>query len=470
MQRQFSRRSLFLGAGTLRAQTALQGKLTGNVILPGDTDYESARRIFSLNPRTARRPQMILRCSAADDAVRAVRFAREKQLDLAVRSGGHDLLGASICDGMVVDLSPMKRIRMNREAGSIRVEAGVRAAELNAATQAAGLAVPLGCHPAVGVAGLTLGGGLGWLLGKHGATCDSLLGADIVMADGKMLHASAAENADLFWALRGGGGNFGIVTALEYRLHPVSQVFGGVIGYRTPIDKFLHFYCAFMKDAPAELAIELNMLLNDPPTIIAMVCWSGAAAEAERVLQPLRSFGPPEKDLLDTAAYLHLLDRFPQLGRLLGPPPPPGHKGPPGIYWLGGSLPALTDAATEQFAAIAQDAPPGSSIGMGHYMHGEVCRVAQDATALPRVAGQFTYFINGSWYTAGQADASMAWVDRSWKAMRRHSSEGTYINYLSSDEPAAIRASYAGNYPRLAALKRKYDPGNFFHHNRNIHA
>ena len=222
MQRPFSRRSLLLGAGTLRAQTPLQEKLTGKVILPGDTDYESARRIFSFNPRTARRPQMILRCSAADDAVRAVRFAREKQLDLAVRSGGHDLLGASICDGMVVDLSPMKGIRMNREDGSVRVEAGVRAAELNAATQAAGLAVPLGCHPAVGVAGLTLGGGLGWLLGKHGATCDNLLGTDIVMADGKMLHASVAENADLFWALRGGGGNFGIVTALEYRLHPVS--------------------------------------------------------------------------------------------------------------------------------------------------------------------------------------------------------------------------------------------------------
>ena len=459
---------MLISAGALRAQTVLRESITGKVILPGDADYDSARRVFSFNPQTDKYPQMIVRCAAPEDAAKAVLYAREKQLDVAVRSGGHDLLGASVCDGMVIDLSRMNSISMDRDARTVRVDAGVRTGALNRATQVGELAVPLGCHPEVGVAGLTLGGGIGWLTGKHGATCDNLLGADVIAADGKMLHASATENSDLFWAVRGGGGNFGIVTALEYQLHPVSQVVGGIIAYRTGLDKFLRFYSSFMKNAPAELAVELNILLHAQPTIIAMVCWSGDPAEGQRVLLPLRSFGPPEKDLVDTVAYLHLLDRFPQLGRLLGPPPPRDRKGPPDIYWRGGSLPALTNAAADQLSTIAGEAPPGSSIGVGHYMHGQVCRVAQDATPLPRVAGQFTYFINGSWYEAHSAEASMAWVDRSWTAMQRHSSKGTYINYLSTNDATAVKASYGRNFARLVELKRKYDPANFFHHNRNI--
>src|SRR5215831_7912188 len=316
---QLSRRGLLIGSlGVLRAQTALRESIAGSVILPNDAEYDSARRVFSFNPRTDKHPQMIVRCGAPEDAAKAVSYARERGLDVAVRSGGHDLLGASVCDGMVIDLSRMKAMRLNRETGTVRVEAGVRAGELNSATQADGLAVPLGCHPAVGVAGLTLGGGLGWLIGKYGATCDHLLGADVVMADGKVLHASASDNPELFWALRGGGGNFGIVTALEYQAHQVDQVTGGVIAYRTPLDRFLRFYSGFMNDAPPELAVELNIILNSPPTIVAMVCWSGAL-EGARVLRALRAFGPPEKDLVDTVGYLHLLDRFAQLGSLLGP-------------------------------------------------------------------------------------------------------------------------------------------------------
>jgi len=411
---------------------------------------------------------MISRPASSDDVVKAVRYAREKQTDVAVRSGGHDLLGASVCDGMVIDLSQMKKIEIDRDAGTVRVEAGVRASDLNRATQAVGMAVPLGCHPAVGIAGLTLGGGLGWLLGKYGATCDNLAGIDVVTADGSILHASTTENSDLFWAVRGGGGNFGIATAFEYRLHAVDQVMGGVIAYRADLAQFLRFYSAFMKEAPPELTVELNILLNAGPTIIVMVCWSGDATEGARVLRPLRSFGPPAKDLVNSVAYLHLMDSFPQLGSLLGPPPPRDRKGPPDIYWRGGSLLALTNAAADQLAAIAADAPPGSSMGIGHYMHGQVCRVAANASPLPRVDGQYTYFINGSWYEERQAEASMAWVDRSWKAMRPHSSEGAYINYLSTDDPSAVQASYGKNYARLVQLKRKFDPTNFFHHNRNI--
>ena len=199
------------------------------------------------------------------------------------------------------------------------------------------------------------------------------------------------------------------------------------------------------------------------------MCWSGGASDGARALRVLRAFGPPVKDLVDTVGYLHLLDRFPQLGSLLGPPPPRGRQGPPSIYWRGGSLRGLSHATADRFAAIAQGAPLGSSIGIGHYMHGQVCRVAHDATPLPRVSGQLTYFINGSWYEVAKAETSMAWVDRSWTAMKRYSGEGAYINYLSSDGPAAVKASYGANYARLLQLKRKYDPANFFHHNRNIH-
>src|SRR5262249_9967680 len=195
-----------------------------------------------------------------NDVILGVSFAREKAMDVAVRSGGHDLLGASVCDSIVIDLSLMKKTHLDQERKIVRVETGIRAGELNALTQSAGLAAVLGCNPGVGVAGLTLGGGLGWFLGKYGAACDNLIGAELVTADGKILRANADENDDLFWALRGGGGNFGIVTALELQLHTVGQVLAGVVAYRTDIGRFLRFYRDFMKAAPDELAVELNIL------------------------------------------------------------------------------------------------------------------------------------------------------------------------------------------------------------------
>jgi FAD/FMN-containing dehydrogenase len=364
----------------------------------------------------------------------------------------------------------MKSIVIDREHRTARVEPGVRAGDLNTATSPHGVAAVLGCHPAVGVAGLTLGGGLGWLLGRFGAACDNLVSADVISADGKLRHASASENADLFWALRGGGGNFGIVTSLEYQLHPVDQVLGGLIAFRGDVASFLRFYRDFMKAAPDALAVEMSIVMVDQPTILCRVCWSGDTTEGDRVLRPLREFGPPVADAISSVLYAHLTDRpGPEFSaRVFGPPPagaPPA--GTTYDYWKGGSLKELKDQAIEQIASAIANSSRGMSIGIGHHMHGEICRVPDGATPLTRTSGQFTYFLDANWRDPARAEAAMAWVDDSWSAMRSFSSID-YVNYLSSDSEESVRATYRGNYQRLVALKRKYDPTNVFHLNRNI--
>jgi FAD/FMN-containing dehydrogenase len=411
---------------------------------------------------------MIIRCATPEDVVRAVVFAREQGLEVAVRSGGHDVLGASVGDGLVIDLALMKAISVEPEHRTARVEAGVRSGQLNGALQRSGLAAALGCHPGVGVAGLTVGGGLGWLLGKHGATCDHMFGADVVTADGKMLRASETENKELFWALRGGGGNFGIVTALDFRLHPVDQVLGGVLVFRNDVAQFLRFYRTFMQAAPDQLTVEITIIAAQPPVIVAIVCWSGDAAQGERVLKPLRSLGAPVADWVDRVAFAHLTDRVSDVGSLLGRPRPQQQPGPAYSYWKGGSFRELSNASADQIAAAIEHAPPGCSLGLGHCMHGQVCRIKPDATPLIRTAGQVTYFFNAGWGDPRSAAANMEWVNRSWTAMQPFSSQGAYINYLSVDGQAAVQASYGQNYERLLQIKRQYDPSNFFHGNRNI--
>jgi FAD/FMN-containing dehydrogenase len=445
----------------------LRTSLNGQLIIPGDPSYEQARRPISFNPTTDKHPQMIVRCTTREDVVRAVVFARERALETAVRSGGHDVLGASVCDGMVIDLTLMKKITIDPERRTAHVESGVRSGELNVVAQRNGLAVALGCHPGVGVAGLTIGGGLGWLLGKHGASCDQLIGADLITAGGNVARASEAENPDLFWALRGGGGNFGIVTALDFRLHPVGEVLGGILVLRTDVARFLRFYRGFMQGAPDELTVEISIIAGKPPVVIAITCWSGDATEGEAVLKPLRSFGSPLADWIDKVAYARLTSRMSEVGSLLGRAQSQS-SGPGFSYWKGGSLRELSNASTEQIAAFIEQAPDGCSVGLGHYMHGQVCRVAQDVTPLIRTAGQATYFFNASWTDSNRGEGSMRWVDRSWAAIRSFSTDGAYINYLSADNQPAVKASYGKNYDRLVDIKRRYDPSNFFHRNRNI--
>jgi FAD/FMN-containing dehydrogenase len=282
---------------------------------------------------------------------------------------------------------------------------------------------------------------------------------------------SAEENADLFWALRGGGGNFGIVTSFEYRLQPIDRVLGGLIAFRTDVAPFLRFYRDFMKAAPDDLVAEITILMVDRPTILCTVCWSGDPIEGERVLRPLRTFGPPVADAIGLVPYAHLTDRpGPEFGaRVFGPPPTAAQPaGQTFDYWRGGSLENLSDGATERVDSTMQGASRGMSMGLGHYMHGQICQVPADATPLPRIPGQFTYFFDVNWRDPARADMAMRWVNDASLAMRPWSSAGTYINYLSSDGDEAVRAAYKANYNRLVALKRKYDPSNAFHLNRNI--
>jgi len=457
-----------------RALAEFRKGFAGQVLLPGDTAYEGARMAASFNPTTDRHPRLIARCANEADVLRAVAFGRENSIEIAVRAGGFDVLGASVGDGMVIDLSRLKAIGIDRQRGMAQVQGGVRSGELGGAADAQGLAAVLGCHPSIGVTGLTLGGGLGWLAGKYGAACDNLVAANVVTAGGAALRASETENPDLYWALKGGGGNFGIVTSVELRLHPLERVFGGVAAYRGDIAAFLRFYRDFMKDAPDELTVELSIRQLKVPTLLATACWIGEPAEGERVLRPLRAFGPPTADAMGIVAYSHLIDRpGPDFGRRLfgdgpRPAPPPPPTGPYHDYWRGGSLPDLGDGAAERIASAVSSAPPGWSIGLGHYIHGQVSRATAAESALPRRTGQLTYFFDAGWHDPALGDRAMAWVDDSHAAMKAYSSPGTYINYLSSDEPSAIEASYAQNYRRLASIKRKYDPDNVFHRNRNI--
>ena len=451
-------------------------RFKGQVILPGDSDYELARGVASFNPSTDKHPRIIARCANSSDVAQSIHFARDHSLEVAVRAGGFDVLGASVCEGgMVIDLSRMKAISIDSQQRISRVQAGVRSAELNSLAETHGLAAALGCHPGVGVAGLTLGGGLGWLAGKHGASCDNLTGADVITAEGRMIRATGTENSDLFWAIRGGGGNFGVVTSLDFELHPVDKVFGGVAAHRGDIAAFLRFYREFMKTAPDELTVELSIRVLGKPTILATACWSGDLAEGERVLQPLREFGMLVADAINVVPYAHLIDRpGPDFGRRLfgsgaSPPPSAGEaNGRVYDYWRGGSLQELSNEATETIAAAARNAPPGWSIGMGHYIHGLVSRATPVSSSLPRNAGQFTYFFDANWRDPQFTDSAMSWVDGSLAAIRSYSSAGTYVNYLSTNNEAAVRASYGKCYERLAALKRKYDPNNFFHLNRNV--
>lgn len=477
-------RRLSMGPAEAEAQvdpaafSKFRAGLKGHLILPGDEPYERARRVHSWNPTTSKRPAAIVRCASRSDVVRAIEFARTHNLEVAVRGGGNDILGKSVCDGgLVIDLSPMKGLTVDSKRHLARAEAGLTSGELDRRAEPFGLAPGLSCNPAVGVSGLTLGGGMGWFVGKNGAACDNLTSVEIVTADGQMLTASEQENPELFWGLRGGGGNFGVATAFEYRLHPVSRILGGSLAYRgTQVSELLRVYRDLMRTAPDELTVELGIFVINEPFVFATICYAGDLNKGEKVLKPLRSFGPPLADSVRAMPYMDLLERPPlRFGLALL-----GLKGslaylfqregdtPPSNYWKAGSLLDLSDEAIERMVLSAAEAPKGWAIVLGHCMRGAVSRVGPSDTALVRESGGCSYGFSVNWRDAKAADSAMGWVNRSWQAMQPLSSRKTYINYLSVDTEAAVKAAYGDNYGRLIALKNKYDPTNFFHLNRNI--
>ena len=439
---------------------ALHVDLPGEVIRPGDATYDRLRAVF--NGMIDRRPLAVLRCRDTADVARGVAFAREHDLPLSIRGGGHNVAGHAVCDdGIMLDLSRMKDLRVDPDRRIAQAGPGLTLGELDRGTQQHGLATPLGVVSPTGIAGLTLGGGLGWLNGKHGLTCDNLLSADVVTANGEVIRASAEDNADLFWALRGGGGNFGVVTSFTYRLHPIGPVLAGGLSHPwTRVREALRFHHDFMAAAPDELSTAVSLALDPTtgaPVITIAVCYCGPHDEGERVLRPLRAFGPPLDDTIAPVPYLAWQSA-------------PDANFPPGQlhYWKAGWLRHLTDAAIETIARFLPQIPSATS-GLGlQRMGGAASRVAPSATAFAQRAEQYDFLILSQWPNSNDSARNVEWTRAFFTAMQPHLESAAYVNNLGTEGQERVRAAYGDNYPRLAELKRTYDPSNVFRLNQNI--
>jgi hypothetical protein len=436
----------------------LRASLHGQLILPGDAAYESGRRIF--NGAIDRHPAVIVRCVNANDVQRAVEFGRQSNLDIAVRGGGHSFPGLSTCDsGLVIDLSPMKAVFVNVHARSARAEPGVTLGGLIEATQAYGLGTNTGTASDTGIAGLTLGGGIGWLMGKYGLTCDNVRSFEVVTADGRLLRVNANENADLYWGLRGGGGNFGVVTAFDYQLHPLGTILGGMVVH--PLSRarsVLQFFRDFTHELPDELTAACAMLItpDGKPVIGILVCYCGDLSQGERVIAPLRKFGPPLVDRIRPMPYTGLF-------AMLDPSVPAGRH----YYVKGGSLPALSDGAINALVDSAEDiTSPYSQIAVMQF-HGAASRIGEGETAFAFREEHYEFFLQAGWEDDGQ-DRHVQWVRQSYQTIERFASQRGYVNFLADEGTARVRAAYGPNYQRLVAIKTKYDPENVFHLNQNI--
>lgn len=443
--------------------------LRGELIHPGDERYEAARRVW--NGMIDKHPSLIVQCAGVADVIAAVNFARTHDLLVAVRGGGHNVAGNAVCEGgMVIDLSRMKSVRVDPDNRTARAEPGLTWGEFDRETQAFGLAVTGGIQSTTGIAGFTLGGGYGWLARKHGLTCDNLISADVVTADGQLLTASPMQNQDLFWGIRGGGGNFGIVTSFEYRLHTLGPVLAGMVLHPlSRAEEILKFHREFVRSAPEELftivilmtapkAPHLPERLHGTPMVALTACYSGPVEEGERVLKPLREFGSPEVDLIRPQPYVvhqTMLDAV----------------NPPGLlnYWKAEYLRALEDEViAEVLAHISRKKSPMSRVLISH-MQGAVAKVAAHETAYAHRDAPFLLNINAMWTDPSQSEEQVRWARDFWSAIQPFSAGGGYVNFLSNEGEDRVKAAYGTEtYQRLVALKNKYDPTNFFQLNQNI--
>jgi len=458
--------------GGSKASTAAEiPGFRGRLIGPGHGDYDAARAVW--NGVIDRRPRLIARCIGAGDVVAAVRFARDHDLEIAVRGGGHNVAGTAVCDdGIVIDLSAMRGVHVDPTARTAWVQGGALWGDVDHETQAHGLATPGGIVSHTGVAGLTLGGGIGWLMRKHGLTVDNLLAVEVVTASGERLRASEDEHPDLFWALKGGGGNFGVVTSFEFRLHPVGPTVlaGPILWDASDAAEVLRFYRDFIRDAPDELGTVVRFGTAPPfpvipehlhwrPVMMLGSCYAGPIEEGERLLRPLRACRPPLLDLVGPKPYTGLQST-------LDPTVPHGWH----YYWKATHLPELSDDLVD---AVAEHAfafsSPRSHVALFH-MKGAVSRVPEEATAFGHRQATHAITINAAWRPGedfGERDT--AWSRAFFAALGRFR-EGVYVNFLDADEgPARVREAYGDAiYDRLVAVKTRYDPDNVFHHNQNI--
>ena len=436
-----------------------KSNLRGALLTLASEGYDDARKVW--NGMIDRRPALIARCTGAADVIAAVNFAREQGLLVSIRGGGHNVAGNAVCDrGLMIDLSPMKSIRVDPAVRTARAEPGVLWGEFDRETQAFGLATTGGFVSTTGIAGLTLGGGQGWLGSKHGFAIDNLLSADVVTANGELLTASTTKNEDLFWALRGAGHNFGIVTSFEYRLHTVGTVLGGMVIH--PFERaadVLRFYRDFTADPPDELTTAAGILTAPDGNLVAAIvaCYSGPLDEGERVLVPLREFGPPAADTVAPIPYTAMqtmTDAVFPYGRL--------------NYWKTGLSDRISDEVIEAIVDYGEKMPsPLSAILIADF-HGAYNRVGKTETAYYHRDLQYDVLILANWIDPADSERNISWTRELFQVLEPQLPRGVYVNDLGEEGEERVRAAYGENYERLVSLKNKYDPTNLFRLNQNI--
>ena len=453
--------------GAEQVQT-LQANLRGQLIRPGDADYEQACAVY--NAMIHRRPALIARCVDVADVMSCVNFARETGITLAIRGGGHNGGGLGTCDdGLVIDLSPMKGIRVDPAARTVRAEGGCTWGDVDHATHAFGLAAPSGIISTTGVGGLTLGGGLGHTARSFGLSVDNLLSADVVLADGRFVTASAHENQELFWALRGGGGNFGVVTSFVFKLHPVSTVYGGPMFWSfDDAADVMRFYSDLILNAPEELN-GFFAFLTVPPAppfpehlhskkVCGVVwCYTGPLEKAEEVFRPIRGFKTPILDFVGPLPYPALQSMFDGLY-------PPGHQ----WYWRADFVKELSDEAIALHIQHAAQLPTMQSTMHLYPINGAVHHVGKNDTAFSYRDANWGEVIVGVDPDPAKGERISAWAKSYWDALHPYSAGGAYVNFMMDEGQDRVKASYRDNYQRLAEIKKKYDPTNLFHVNQNI--
>ena len=435
--------------------------LRGGVLRPTDEGYDEARKIH--NGMIDRRPTLIARCAGVADVITSIRFARDQRLLVSVRGGGHSIPGFSVCDGgLMIDLSHMRGVRVDAARETVRAEGGVTWGDFDHETQAFGLATTGGVARPTGIAGLTLGGGHGFLMRKHGLACDNLLSVDLVTAEGHLLTASADEHADLFWGLRGGGGNFGIATSFEYRLHHLGPILGGMLIYPFARAKeIFRIYRDVTSAAPDEvnLIFALATLPDGTQAAGVLGCYAGSVADGERVLGPLRAPGPILADQLGPIPYTALQSI-------------PENFNPPGMrnYWKSDYLTQLSDDAIDLLVEEYPSVPAPYTHVIIEQMGGAVGRIGEDDTAVSHRDARYNAAIIGMWAEPAEDERTIGWVRRLWESLRPFTSGGVYVNYQMADEGEdRLRGAYGPEkYERLVALKDKYDPTNLFRLNQNI--
>jgi FAD/FMN-containing dehydrogenase len=450
------------GLASADAVQLLDEGLSGGVLAPGDPGYDEARRVH--NGLIDRRPALIARCLHTADIAEAVSFGRSEGLEISVRGGGHSVAGRAVTDGgLMIDLSLMKGIHVDPARSAARAQAGVLVGELDRATAAFGLAIPSGVVSTTGIAGLTLGGGIAWLMGKHGMAVDNLLSAEVVLASGEVVTASDDTDPDLFWALRGGGGNFGVVASFEYRTHPLTSVVGGpVLHPLAAAPELFSFYREFSADLPDELSTQAVFLHAPDGSGMKLcgiaVCHAGEDAErAEADIRTLRRFGTPAADMMERMPYPVVntgVDWLSPRGAL--------------SYWKSAFFSELSDPAVELMTRAFERAPSELCALVIEDFHGAVTRVAPAATAYPHREPGYNLFLISQWTDPAQTDTCIAWARETFGALSPYMADRSYTNYLSADDYDRVRQAYGPNYERLLELKREYDPENIFRLNHNL--